>query len=88
MSTGFAGIGDRSISTLPETVTAQDIAVWLGVNRTTIYRYVSLGDFPKPVKLSPRRQVFLKSEVLTWFKDKQGVDLTIEPLSELETLPQ
>jgi len=71
---------------LQETITAKQVAAWLGINRSTIYRYVEEGNFPKPVKLSARRQVFIKSQVVQWFHDRQNSDnnLTPPPLEDSE----
>ena len=66
---------------LQETITAKQVAAWLGINRSTIYRYVEEGKFPKPVKLSARRQVFIKEQVIQWFIDRQKTD------NELPTIP-
>ena len=32
----------------------------------TIRRLVAAGDFPEPVRLTPRRMAFVKSEVAAW----------------------
>ena len=61
------------------------IAAWLGINRSTIYRYVEDGTFPKPVKLSPRRQVFIKEQVIKWFHDRQNSDNELPALPEADS---
>jgi len=38
----------------------------VGLSRSTIYRLVSAGDFPKPVVLSPHAVGFLGSDVDAW----------------------
>ena len=74
MSSNFTGAEKLQAM---EIVTAKQCADWLGVNRSTIYRYVEDGDFPKPVKLSPRRQVFVVTEVIDWFKKRQETDVSL-----------
>tara|TARA_Y100000310_G_scaffold93071_1_gene90656 strand:- start:19 stop:288 length:270 start_codon:yes stop_codon:yes gene_type:complete len=70
---------------LQETITAKQVAAWLGINRSTIYRYVEDGTFPKPVKLSPRRQVFIKEQVIKWFHDRQNSDNELPALPEADS---
>jgi len=42
------------------------VAQWLGVGRSTVRRWVSLGRFPPPYRLSPRRLVWRVGDVQTW----------------------
>ena len=37
-----------------------------GLPRSTIYEMMARGDFPKPVRLSPRLVGWLETEILTW----------------------
>lgn len=41
----------------------RDVARRIGLSRATIYRLISDGKFPKPVKLSERTSVWVESEV-------------------------
>jgi prophage regulatory protein len=36
------------------------------LSRSTIYRLVQAGHFPKPLQLSPRRVGYREAEVLAW----------------------
>jgi predicted DNA-binding transcriptional regulator AlpA len=38
----------------------------LANDRSTIWRWVKAGQFPEPIKLSPNRTVFRRSEVDAW----------------------
>lgn len=40
-----------------------DVCAVTGLSRTTIYRLIYAGAFPKPAKLSPRTNAWLASEV-------------------------
>ncbi|MAH49086.1 transcriptional regulator [Candidatus Pacearchaeota archaeon] len=77
MSSGFTGA--QRLQAM-QTVTAKQVAAWLGVNRSTIYRYVEERGFPKPVILSPRRQVFVCDEVIEWFRQRQENDIKVEEI--------
>jgi len=37
-----------------------------GLGRSTIYKYISEGSFPKPVPLGGRAVGWVESEVLSW----------------------
>ena len=41
-----------------------------GLSRSSIYRLVKNGDFPKPVKLGERASAWLESEVNNWIADR------------------
>ena len=41
-----------------------------GLSRSSIYRLVKNGDFPKPVKLGERASAWLESEVDQWIADR------------------
>jgi prophage regulatory protein len=44
-----------------------------GLPRSTIYELISRGDFPKPIKLSPRLVGWLETEILTWQQKRIAV---------------
>lgn len=39
-------------------------------SRTTIYRLIQEGNFPKQVKLGPNRSVWVESEIEAWMADR------------------
>lgn len=41
-----------------------------GLGRSTIYKYVAEGEFPKPVSLGARAVAWVESEVDDWVLDK------------------
>jgi prophage regulatory protein len=43
-----------------------DIRRITGLSRSTIYRYIKRGLFPKPYRLGPGRVGWKKSEILEW----------------------
>lgn len=40
-----------------------------GLARSTVYKYISLGHFPKPVKHSTRSVAWVESEITEWIND-------------------
>lgn len=42
---------------------------YLPVSRTTAFKMIREGRFPEPIRLSPRRIAWRKSDVLEWLKD-------------------
>ena len=41
-----------------------------GLSKTGIYEAISLGEFPKPVKISRRSSAWVRQECLDWVKEK------------------
>jgi predicted DNA-binding transcriptional regulator AlpA len=36
------------------------------VSRTTLYRMIKAGRFPKPIYISPNRRVWFEDEIIAW----------------------
>lgn len=47
-----------------------DVMRRTGYGRAWIYRLISLGRFPKPVKIGPRSVAFIESEVDEWINQR------------------
>ncbi|UGA53711.1 helix-turn-helix transcriptional regulator [Vibrio sp. VB16] len=57
-----------------------------GLSRSTIYEYISLGMFPKNIKVGPRAVVWVDSEIESWSKQRFAVrQQTKQPESVLQT---
>lgn len=41
-----------------------------GLARSTVYKFIAEGDFPKPVKLGVRVAAWVEAEVLAWIQHK------------------
>lgn len=41
-----------------------------GLARSTVYKYIALGEFPKPVRLGGRSVGWLEEEVCQWIRSK------------------
>lgn len=44
----------------------KDVMERTGLARSTIYKYISLGQFPQPIKLGTRAVAWVESEINTW----------------------
>ena len=47
----------------------REVLALLNVRRTTLYRLVTKGDFPKPIKIGSR-SLWLRREVLAWIEER------------------
>jgi prophage regulatory protein len=41
-----------------------------GLARSTVYKFIAEGDFPKPVKLGVRVAAWVEAEVFVWIEGK------------------
>ena len=48
----------------------KDVMHNTGLARSTIYKYISEGNFPKPVSLGERAVAWVEGEVQEWILDK------------------
>ena len=49
----------------------EDLAVYLGVAKRTIYKYLSDGDCPPYIKLSAKNICFDRADVDAWLESKK-----------------
>ena len=50
----------------------KEVSELLGISVSTINRLNKNGNFPKKIKLSPGRKVFLRSEIDEWIKTREN----------------
>ena len=50
----------------------KEVSELLGISVSTINRLNKNGDFPKKIKLSPGRKVFMKFEIDEWIERKKS----------------
>ena len=53
-------------------LTIKEVSELLGISVSTINRLNKNGNFPKKIKLSPGRKVFLRSEIDEWIKTREN----------------
>ena len=44
----------------------KDVSYQTSLSKTSIYRHIAEGTFPKPVRLGPQRIAFLEKDVENW----------------------
>ena len=49
----------------------KEVSELLGISISTINRLIKNGDFPKKVKISPRRMVFIGKEIEDWINSRR-----------------
>ena len=52
-------------------LTIKEVSTLLGISVSTINRLVMKGDFPRKIKISPRRIFFMKKEIDDWINEKR-----------------
>ena len=51
-------------------LTQREVTERYRIPRSSIYAMIQSESFPRPVKLSPRRSVWIESQVEDWFKQR------------------
>jgi prophage regulatory protein len=49
----------------------------VALSRASIYRLISLGQFPKPINLGARAVAWLESDIDSWIQSKVDAALTV-----------
>ncbi|WP_063533279.1 AlpA family phage regulatory protein [Burkholderia sp. MSMB1589WGS] len=57
------------------------------LGRSTIYRMIAEGKFPKPFQILPNRNAWIESDIDAWLAEKAGKTLPIIPQTEQEPEP-
>ena len=48
------------------------VEAFVGLSRSTLYRLITAGDFPRPVRLGPQSVGWLKSEIDDWIASRRA----------------
>ena len=51
-------------------LTRKQVCETLGISTSTLRRLVDLGDFPQPIQVSERRQLFRDNDVFDWLQER------------------
>lgn len=49
----------------------EDLAIYMGISKRTIYKYIASGDCPTYIKLSKKNICFDRSDVDAWLESKK-----------------
>ena len=61
---------DATMSIKDEYLTRKEVANTLGISTSTLRRLLESSDFPQPIKISERRQLFLYEEIFDWLYER------------------
>ncbi len=70
----------KSLDTLPEMLSAEELADWLKISKRTVWRLKSAGAIPKPVKIG-RSVRWQRNEISAWLE--KGCPVVSSPLNTL-----
>jgi len=51
-------------------ITRRDVEALIGLKRAFIYRAMSAGQFPKPVKIGPKAVRWVEAEIREWVQEQ------------------
>ena len=60
------------LTTAPRFVRLPEVLNLVGVTRSTLYRWMDEGTFPKQIHLGPRTIVWNEREVVQWMEDQMA----------------
>lgn len=64
-------------------ITIDQLTKKVSLGRSTIYRLIAEGKFPKPFQLVPNRNAWIESDIDAWLSEKSG-----RPLPNLQPEPE
>ncbi len=59
-------------TTVPSLLSPKEVAAILGVQRRTLFRWISDGSFPPPIRLNRRVVRWREEAVLAWVQGHEG----------------
>lgn len=59
-------------------ITRRDVEALTGLKRAFIYRAMSVGQFPKPVKIGPKAVRWVEAEIREWVQNRIAESLSRE----------
>lgn len=56
---------------LPALLSRRDVEAITTASRSSLYRWISLGEFPKPVRISSNRVAWREADIRLWIEARQ-----------------
>lgn len=79
----------RDLSLLrPEFMRLPQVLKWTGLGRTTIYRLVADGEFPRPVRVGLRAVAWRLNDLERWSASRDGLQFAAGPLMDQSDAPR
>lgn len=70
-------VAELSEPRVPQTfIRLKELVQRIGVGRSTVYKWIEEGSFPKPVHLGPHAVAWLVTDIVEWEQSKLLVDPT------------
>lgn len=66
-----------TIERLDRLLTSKQITAETGISRSTTYRLLQSGAFPKPIPIGPRGIRCLESDIKAWLVERKALSLTV-----------
>ena len=67
------GLNDELVTTTPvRLVRLKEVMHSVGLGRSTIYRWMNVGRFPRPYPLGTHSIAWLESEIVDWIEERTG----------------
>jgi prophage regulatory protein len=79
------GIQDSAAIQAARLIRLKEVKQLTCLSSSSIYRLVSAGKFPQPVKLSQRASAWIETEVRLWIADRIGERRSAVPETEAPT---
>ena len=51
----------------------REVQELLGVSRPTLYRWLKLGTFPRPIKIGPQKIAWRRADIVEWIANRPEV---------------
>lgn len=55
----------------PAVISIDDAASTIGLSVRTVYRLIAAGDFPRQVRLSPKRKGIIRADLDAWLSERR-----------------
>ena len=66
-----------TIERLDRLLTSKQLTAETGISRSTIYRLLQNGAFPKPIRIGPRAMRWLESDIKAWIVERKALSLNV-----------
>ena len=60
----------RMNTTLPKLLRRREVEAEIGLSRTTIYRLMAEGNFPRPIRVGPKAVRWPRAEIEVWLQGR------------------
>jgi prophage regulatory protein len=66
-----------------ELIKVKQVCEEMNIPMSTLYRWISQGDFPRPIKLGPRSVAFRRTDIIKWLDEREKEnEIILEEIQE------